>query len=220
MSGNKPILTAGSIALTIGVYGFDGLTDRDLLFAGVLDRSAPFELWRSVTAHLLHTDLNHLVWNASVLLLVGWMIEHHSRILLLLAAASGMAAVNVWFFLLADAGYYCGWSGALNTLLLCALYTLYSKTDDRVLSVLQLAAHHLVLALIALCALAKNLYELHSGVALLSNTIWSPAPGAHIAGWLAGLIVVLALHLKRPDPHLRNEISEGSCCGVARESGY
>ena len=191
-----PICSFGLAALTVAAFVAAPLPElplaADAFWQGVLDRQRPSEPWRTVTAHLLHTDLNHLFWNLLALVVLAWTIERRSRLLLMLSLLVGMVAVGVWFFSLTDAPYYCGFSGVLNALLVVALYTLYLPHDLRGLAAPRRHVYNGILVLVAVGALVKNLYELATGAALVSNTAWDSAPGAHLAGWVAGLGVVLA----------------------------
>ena len=87
----------------------------------------------------------------------------------------------------------------LNSLLLVALYTLYwrqpeasSTNPQRSVSpeLTRYPVSNAIILLVLLGALLKNLYELQTGVALVSDGQWEPAPGAHLAGWFAGLLLL------------------------------
>ena len=189
------LLTLATVILfTVAPFSQTNTPNPNSLFwLGVLNQDQPTELWRVMTAHWLHTDLNHLLWNAAALLLIGSIVEQRSRGLLLCALIGGMCSVGAWFYWQTGSTYYCGWSGALNTVLLVALATLYWPA-----STLPSANRHYynsLLWLVAFGALAKNLYEYSSGVALVSETLWQPAPAAHMAGWTAGVLLVAGFWL-------------------------
>jgi len=165
----------------------------DLFWLGVLDAQQPTQIWRWFSAHWLHTDTNHLVWNLGALFLLGSIVEQRSRHLLLATLITGMLSVSAWFLWQSGSTYYCGWSGALNSLLLVALGSLYwSKDKPPVAGATpnQRRLNNGILWLIALGALLKNLVEAASGIALVSSTTWQSAPGAHLAGWTAGLLLL------------------------------
>ncbi|MFK7914530.1 MAG: hypothetical protein AB8B93_11500, partial [Pseudomonadales bacterium] len=52
-----------------------------------------------------------------------------------------------------------------------------------------------IIVIVVLGALLKNLFELYTGTSLVSAGRWQPAPGAHLAGWCAGAILVLMTSL-------------------------
>lgn len=165
-------------------------TPNSLFWLGVLTDNTS-ELWRAFTAHWLHTDLNHLIWNSVALLLLGSIVEQRSRLWLLSALAAGMGSVTLWFYWQTSSLYYCGWSGAMNAVLLVALTSLYwapSEPPSR-----NRASYNALLWLVAFGALAKNLFEYATGIALVSETFWQPAPAAHLAGWIAGALLVVGL---------------------------
>jgi hypothetical protein len=80
-----------------------------------------------------------------------------------------------------DLRFYCGLSGALNTVLLVTLYLLRGT-----IAPVWLYAFAAVVAL-------KLVWESHTGVALLTHTRWPSAVGAHVAGYAAGLVTVAGL---------------------------
>ncbi len=58
---------------------------------------------------------------------------------------------------------------------------------------------HAVLTVLLLGAFAKAGYELWLGAPLLMEQQWPAAPGAHLAGLLAGVMLVLAGRTKLTD---------------------
>jgi len=140
----------------------------------VLDRANP-RPWAWVTAHLLHTDWSHVGWNVFALASLGALAEPIDRTRFVVSLVIGVAAVNVWFVEFdTSLRFYCGLSGALNTVLLAALYQLRGA----------IAAPWLLG--VATVAAAKVGWEWHSGAALLTHTRWPSAVGAHVAGFAAG----------------------------------
>ncbi len=173
-----PITLALTIVALIFYIAAPEATSRfDLL---VLDRDQP-RWWTWLTAHFLHTDLAHIGWNLLAFLCLGWLGESVNRIRYALSIAAGIVAVDCWFaWFNVGLRYYCGLSGVLNTVLLVTLYALRSTIAPRWL-----------FAFAALVAL-KIGWEWHTGIALFTATQWPPAVGAHIAGYLAGVILVAA----------------------------
>ncbi|WP_317933089.1 rhomboid family intramembrane serine protease [Halioxenophilus sp. WMMB6] len=143
-----------------------------------LRQSEPFQVITWLTGNLSHSDGNHLFWNLAALLLLGFFIEQESRWLMLCALLVGFVAIDIWFFIQTRFQQYVGLSGALNTILVCALYTLRKP------------GHWLrgneILWLVLLLAFAKNGYEYATHSALFSNTRWPTTPSFHIVGMLAG----------------------------------
>ena len=174
-----PLIT---LALTLAMVGIAFVAPEntprfDFL---VLDRDAP-RWWPWLSAHFLHTDPQHLGWNALALLCLGWLGEPQSRLRFALSIIAGMAAVDAWFaWSNVELRYYCGLSGALNTVLLATLYSLRDSIASRWL-----------LAFAGLVTLKLG-WEWHSGIALLTHTQWPPAVGAHVAGFGAGALLVAA----------------------------
>jgi len=170
-------LALALVAIALALLAPENSERFDLL---VLDRSE-VRWWPWLSAHVLHTDREHLGWNVLALLCLGWLAETQGRLRFALSIAIGVVAVDVWFAWFNVAlRYYCGLSGVLNTVLLAALYELRHSVDRGWL-----------VAFAGLVA-AKLAWEWHSGVALLTHTQWPPAVGAHIAGFGAGLLLVAA----------------------------
>ncbi len=169
-------LAVGLLMLLIGVLAPEPSSRFDVL---VLDRMQP-HAWSWISAHLLHTDLSHLTWNVLALACLGWLGEPQARGRFVLALIVGMAAVDLWFTWLApDLRFYCGLSGALNTVLLVTLYALRGTVGSS------------WLIGVAVAVAAKIGWELHTGVALFTHTRWPSAVGAHLAGYSAGLALTL-----------------------------
>lgn len=206
----RPGLTGGLILFTLLAWWvapfvtlpLDGTST--LFWQGALDEAGPILGPQALTAHLLHTDKAHLLWNLLGLAVLGYLVERRSRVLLLVAVGGGMGAVTLWFHLLSDTTYYVGWSGVLNCLFVCSLWTLYLPVSQSDLYSLQTRRmNNALVAVIAIGGLAKALWELAQGEALLTHTLWPSAPGAHLAGMLAGSLICGTLLLLRMPPTLR-----------------
>jgi membrane associated rhomboid family serine protease len=172
------------VALTLGVIivaiAFVAPFSSSAFDALVLDRATP-KPWAWLTAHVLHTDPVHVAWNVFALVCLGALAEPIDRVRFVVSLAVGVAAVDVWFVAFdTSLRFYCGLSGALNTVLLAALYALRG-----------VIAAPWLLAVAAILA-AKVGWEWHTGVALLTHTRWPSAVGAHLAGFVAGVALVVS----------------------------
>lgn len=151
-----------------------------------LDQSRPFNAVSWLSAHLTHSDANHLFWNMAVMALLGVFIEPQQRLLLLVTIVATVLALDVWFYGQQQFQVYVGLSGVLNAVLVVALYCLRAPGA--------VWAGNQVLWLVLVLALAKNFYELVSVGALFSNTRWQTTPSFHLVGMAAGVVVVLLWH--------------------------
>lgn len=148
----------------------------------VYDRAAiaTGEWWRLLSAHLVHSDGEHLLWNLAALLIIGFLLERRHPLLFLAGLLAGIAAVNVWlWFGLPGLQRYCGLSGVLNTWLVLLLFALWRE------------ARQPMIVLFAVVSAVKLVVELWSEQALFSATAWPSVPSAHLAGVGAGLAVLL-----------------------------
>jgi len=142
--------------------------------------------WQWLSSHWVHINKQHLIWNMAALLILASLIEQTSRLLVLAALALGILGVNIYlaFFYSLDA--YAGLSGALNSLLVIALYCLYQRPEYRAAAVITL-----------ILSVAKIIVEMLIQASLFSNLPWPPVPQAHLAGMLGGFLLILVLEIRK-----------------------
>ncbi|HET6473704.1 MAG TPA: rhombosortase [Pseudomonadales bacterium] len=175
-SSRWPFATLALAALIVAVT-FVAPYSSAAFDALVLDR-AGVKPWALLTAHVLHTDWSHVGWNVFALACLGALAEPVDRTRFVVSLAVGVAAVDVWFVWFDPSlQFYCGLSGALNTVLLATLYALRDAI-----------ATPWLFAVAAISA-AKVGWEWHTGAALVTHTRWPSAVGAHIAGFAAGIVL-------------------------------
>lgn len=165
-------------ALAIGFYCFAGAAAP----AWVFDRSAiaDGEWWRLISGHFVHSDGQHLLWDVSALVVIGWMLERQRPALFGWGLLAGLVAVDLWlWFGMPELERYCGLSGALHAVLLLLLANLWRTTRQP-----------LVIAMLFLI-IAKVVLELWTNQALLTETAWPSVPIVHLAGLCGGLAVLL-----------------------------
>ena len=188
------LLLAGAAVL---IYAIAGPAPAELVF----DRAALArgEVWRLLTAHLVHSDRAHLAWNLAALVPLGALLELRAGVRgwrFPGVLALGFAAVDAWLWWLEpDLALYCGLSGILNSLFAALAVTLWRET------------RHPAFLLALAGNLVKIAVEAANGAALLPTTIWASVPGAHLAGLAAGL--AFALSLTRPAPRTSRVSSPG-----------
>ena len=175
-----PAITIALLVLTvlISLIAPEPSVRFDLL---VLDREQAHP-WTWLTTHFLHTDPAHLFWNVLAFGCLGWLGEAAGRVRFVSSLFVGIIAVDIWFVFFAhDLRFYCGLSGALNTVLLVTLYAMRGTI-----------ASFWLYAFAGVVAL-KLVWENHTGVALFTHTRWPSAVGAHVAGYSAGVVMVAVL---------------------------
>lgn len=138
--------------------------------------------WRWLTAHFVHVDGSHLLWNLLPLLLLGGYLEQRSRRLLITALATGVISVNIYLATGYDRALYAGLSGVLNSLQVFALWKLADNAHFRTPALFFLAL-----------TVAKNVFELVVTESLFTQLAWASVPQAHIAGLTGALLYVLAI---------------------------
>jgi rhomboid family GlyGly-CTERM serine protease len=142
--------------------------------------------YQLVSGHFIHGDINHWLWNSLALLVLGAIIEVKSKRLLLVTLLIGIASVDALLLSpLSSINYYCGLSGILNTLLVTVFWIAWREYQLKWIIVSAL-----------LCA-GKIALEMSLNNSLLTHIQWPPYPAAHLAGALAGgLLIVLFRLLK------------------------
>ena len=177
-----PVLTLAFAALATAIHLTPGAAallefDRVAIARG--------ELWRFVSAHLVHFDANHLAWDVAVFLVLGSVCERASRERTAVALAFASVAITavLWRFQ-PQFEIYRGLSG-----LDCALFGLFagrllkhSERPAKLIGVLGLAG-----------AGAKTILELATGSTVFASGVgYAPVPLAHLVGLIAGLVAALA----------------------------
>ena len=171
-----PILTIGLVTTLIGLHLM--VADKTPLYFSAVDIREG-EVWRIVSGHFMHADLQHLLWNCLGLAVLGSLLEYRSRQLLLAASGTGILFVSVLLLTpLSQLDYYCGLSGVLNTLLLVALWAQWKLTRSGWIIIL------------ACGSIAKVLFEVSQGISIVTHISWPPYAWSHVAGLLGGLFII------------------------------
>ncbi|MET0065838.1 MAG: rhombosortase [Candidatus Thiodiazotropha sp.] len=172
-----PKLTLATILLTAGLMLAPQVHEllyfeHDSVMAGAW--------WQLLSGHFVHSDWGHWFWNAAALGVLGSYLEGKSSMLWFATMLAGIVSVDLLLLSgLTPVTRYCGLSGVLNTLLMVALY-LYGK---------QTRSGWVIVA--GLICLTKLTLEMISGTSLLTHIAWPPFPPAHLAGTLAGVVLIL-----------------------------
>ena len=142
------------------------------------------EYWRLITGHLMHADMQHLIWNCLGLLVLGTLIERFSRLDWWISLLVGIASVNMLLLSpYAQIDHYIGLSGVLNTMLVVALWKEWHQSRS-----------WWVVSIFFTCV-AKVVLEVNRGESVLTNISWPPYAWAHVAGLLGGIILVCSSEL-------------------------
>ena len=143
------------------------------------------EIWRLVSAHIVHSDLEHLVWNLCALIILSLLIERESRSLLIAALLTGIVSINYYLWINAIGVInYAGFSGVLNTLLVIALFQQWQKKSHSIFM------HYLPL-IIYIFSLLKIVFELFYQQMIFTQTSWQAVPQVHLVGFIAGTILAV-----------------------------
>jgi rhomboid family GlyGly-CTERM serine protease len=182
-----PVLTLGIAGAAVLAMAWPSLAE--LL---VYDRQAVLngELWRLLTAPLVHFSLSHLSWNLLVFVAAGWSVEKAAaggfrRVCGLAAVFAGLA----FLWGAPELGRYAGLSGlatgAVSYLCLCKF-----KTHDK---------PPLFWAILLLLVAGKILAEVVTGHALFvsADASFSVLPAAHFWGLVAALLTGLGGRFRR-----------------------
>ncbi|NNJ90790.1 MAG: rhombosortase [Gammaproteobacteria bacterium] len=147
----------------------------------VFDRNATYqgEVWRLITAHWVHSDSEHALWDIAALGILSVVLSQYSRKLLIVSLIIGMVGVDLWlWFINQTLIYYCGLSAILNTVFAVTLYMLWREHK-----------HHMIW-IVALAAVGKIIVEMSSRQAIFTQTSWPSVPEAHAVGFVIGIFVI------------------------------
>ena len=164
----------------------------------VYDRSAIAggEWWRLFTAHLVHSDAGHALWNIAAFALLGALFEARLGGRVVPGLLLGALAIDAWLWWAEpELLLYCGLSGVINALMAASLWRLWQQSRDS------------LLVWIGIGAIAKIALETAAGGALFTQTLWGSVPQAHAVGFAAGLLSNLIC---------RSEARYGASCDRTR----
>lgn len=164
-----------TIAMFVGLFYILGSGAFEFL---VFDKAAILrgEVWRFFTGHFVHFGFDHFFWDFLALLILGAIIENHSKGILLSSLFISSCFVSIFLFLgWGGCDTYCGLSGALSGLLVVAVFIQYRRTKNK------------IILMVLAGTLCKITFELFCNQTLFVHSV-SGVSGAHIAGVLAGLV--------------------------------
>ena len=171
-----PILTISLVTTLIGLHWL--VADKTLFYFSAAE-IARGEIWRIVSGHFMHADLQHLLWNCLGLAVLGTLLEYRSRRVLLAALGTGIVFVSALLLTpFSQLEYYCGLSGVLNTLLLVALWLEWRLTRSWLIIVITCGS------------IAKVLIEVSQGISIMTHISWPPYAWSHVAGLFGGLFII------------------------------
>ena len=175
-----PWVTMGLAALCLGLYAVYGEVPNTLVYdrIEILDG----QWWRLATGHLVHLDLQHLVYNVGALIALGILYETArfggSARLAFGVFGFGGAVITAALFVGSPATiHYSGLSAALNALYAAVTIGMWRDTGQR----FWLAVFGLDIAKISWEAAFDPIFS--------SALAWPPHIGAHVAGVAAGCAV-------------------------------
>lgn len=183
-----PILTIGLLTTLFSLHWL--VTDKTSLYFSAAD-IFDGEVWRIISGHFMHADLQHLLWNCLGLAVLGTLLEYRSRTILLASLGTGVVFVSALLLTpFAQLDYYCGLSGVLNTLLLVALWIEWQSTRSR------------LIILTACACIAKVVIEVSQGASIMTHISWPPYAWSHLAGLTGGLLFIWTLIEFKPGARL------------------
>ncbi|MCK5180845.1 MAG: rhombosortase [Candidatus Omnitrophica bacterium] len=150
------------------VFSFS-LFDKTLIAQG--------EWWRFVTGHFVHCNFEHLFWDLLAFVILGGIIEIHSRRELMFSLLISCLGVSAWLTW-GDTTWttYCGLSGALNGLLFVAAIKIWQKTGDK------------IYIAVLIVTVLKMVYEFTTHQTIFTDLGSQAVPSAHAAGFVAGAL--------------------------------
>jgi rhomboid family GlyGly-CTERM serine protease len=172
-----PIWTLNFSLLAIATYFSPYLTflfiyDREALLVG--------EVWRLLSAHLVHFSNYHLGYDLIAFSVAGGMIEMNSRQKWLWLCGTMAFVISITLFLKEpNMRYYGGLSGiAVGSIIYLALFRLFHRQ------------HYPFWGIILLVTVSKMIVDLfyHN---IFAHTLFVPMPLSHISGSLVAVVIFL-----------------------------
>ena len=173
-----PVITISISIILVGLLLIYGAMPNALIW----QQSSPIS-WQLITSHFAHISNEHMLWNLVAFILLAFVIEQHSIARLFTSIIVGCAFVSFYLVFLFKLPAYAGLSGALNTLLVVALYEIAKKVKYRKAALLCFSA-----------SIAKIVFEWSNESALFSSLEWPGVPAAHLAGLLGGICYCLFIN--------------------------
>lgn len=177
-----PIVSTCISLAVITLYLIVGAIPESLIW----HQAEGFRIWQWLSAHFVHINAEHMTLNLIAFMILASIIEQTSRKVLGLALFSGIVGVNVYLTSLFQMDAYAGLSGALNALLITALYFLYKQPGYRAASILTLIG-----------SIAKIIAESIWDFSLFSSLPWPAVPQAHLAGLIGGGLLIAFLEIRK-----------------------
>lgn len=179
----RPYLTLviAALALLIHLAGMDAWLQWTSAVTCELSSVLMYAL-TTFTAHLTHWHTEHLLWNVLTLVVLGAMIEQHTRWgLLACVMVSAAAIIAALQWMSHETLMYRGLSGIDSGLFVMAAVLMMVRATSK---------RSLILPGVALAAFAgKSLYECISGRLLfVSPDGFLPCPLSHVVGGCTGLL--------------------------------
>lgn len=135
--------------------------------------------WSLLSGHFVHSDVQHLIWNLVALVLLGAVIERRSVTIFWTSLLFSIGVVDVGlYWAMPWLNQYCGLSAVLNTLWVVALGLIWRETRSWIVPLLGLAG------------LCKLTVEMSNHTAIFTDTAWPPLAESHLAGQIAGLLIL------------------------------
>lgn len=162
------VLAAAAVHFTMGPAAEGLVYDRGAIASG--------DIWRLISGHFIHCDLQHLLWNLAAIAILGGLLELRIGFKLVGVVLASCLGVSGWlWFMKSELNAYCGLSGMLNGMLVVLLTVLWKEH------------RHPLIPLIGLGSILKIVVETAWQQSLFTSLSWAAVPGAHGAGFAAGL---------------------------------
>jgi len=156
------------------------------------------EVWRLFSAHLVHSDLEHLIWNLLAFIILSLLMEQQSRTMLLIALISGTIMIDYYLcFNTICVINYAGFSGVLNTLLVLTLFQQWQKNQDNDQLLVRLLP-----AIVYFSSLLKIILEIISQQLIFSHISWQALPEVHLIGFITGTVIAILSFMVKKESYM------------------
>jgi len=135
------------------------------------------QIWRLMTGHFVHCNIQHLFWDIFAFMILGAVVEIKSSKHFIFGLFFSCSLISAWLFLFEpNITTYCGLSGALNGMLVLASVVKWRETDSK------------IYFLVLLATLLKIIFEWINQQTIFTTLSLQAVPSSHAAGYISGII--------------------------------
>ena len=178
--GQWPLVTLALAAIAGVVAAAPAL---QLHLVGAREEIVAGEIWRLLTAHVVHASANHFAWDLAAFVVLGVLCERagRARFVACLCGSALLIPAGLWLWQ-PTLSSYCGLSGIDSALFVLLVAGVLRRAAAARQPFVVVAA-----SLLAAGFVAKVGYEFTTASTVFVTSVGTPVPLAHVIGAVVGL---------------------------------